>query len=165
MRRVSFLMKALIKLFVWARGKARSQTLGLLCDWKRWLTDWIIERQNQICNSSDNTLLPMMAFILATGLCCCEKLFKCSFFLPRTSRRPAAAGREIRGAVRKPVWRVTSPVCLYSCSTLCRTPRMPPPLCWSLRAPASFILGTLTPSQTQKVGLFSNACLLLKNLP
>lgn len=62
--------------------------------------------------------------------------------------------RAIRGAARKPVWRATSPVCLYSCSTLSHTCKMPPPLCWSLRAPASCSLGTPTPFQTQKARLF-----------
>lgn len=62
--------------------------------------------------------------------------------------------RAIRGAARKPVWRVTSPVCLYSCSTLSHMCKTPPPLCWSLRAPASCSLGTPTPFQTQKASLF-----------
>lgn len=70
----------------------------------------------------------------------------------RRSRRLAAAGRESRGPLRNPVQRVTTPVCLYSCSTLSHTPRTPPPLCWSLRAPASCSLGTRTPCQTPKVG-------------
>lgn len=54
--------------------------------------------------------------------------------------------------MRKPVWRVSSPLCLYSCSTLSLTPRTPPRPCWSLRAPVSCILGTLT-CRTQKVGI------------